>query len=434
VEILILSLFCAALLVCLLLDVSILYALLLGLFLFLFYGQRRGFALSELGKMALEGVMKVKNILITFVLIGVLTALWRDAGVISVIVCYAARLIHPPLFILMAFLLNCLISFLTGTAFGTAATMGVICMTIASALGVSPLPVGGAVLAGSFFGDRCSPVSTSALLVSELTKTSIFDNIRRMLRSCLVPLLISCGLYALWGFISTPSGDLPDLNALFSREFTLSWICLLPAAVLLILSLLKVNVKLAMALCILATLPVSLFIQHTPALHLPMVMFRGFQAADPEVSSMLSGGGILSMLKVSAIVCLSSSYSGIFEKTGLLNAAQRGIDALTQRSTSFVSVLLTSILSGVVACNQTLTIMITHQLCRQTEPDSQRLALYLEDTAVVISPLIPWSIACAVPLTTIGVSSSCVLTAFFLYLLPLWQLICSFLEKHRKSE
>lgn len=87
-------------------------------------------AWGELFKLSVSGVKTVKNILITFMLIGMLTALWRKAGTIPIIVCYAAQLISPALFLLMTFLLNCFISVLTGTSFGAAATMGVICAAI----------------------------------------------------------------------------------------------------------------------------------------------------------------------------------------------------------------------------------------------------------------------------------------------------------------
>ncbi len=173
-----LGLFCAALLICIVLDLSTLYALAFGLLVFLLYGRRKGFSRRELFRMAFEGIKTVRNILITFFLIGIMTALWRAAGTIPVIVCYASGLIRPSVFLLMAFLLNCLVSVLTGTSFGTAATMGIICAAIGTAMGVSPLLTGGAVLSGAFFGDRCSPVSTSALLVAAVTKTDIYDNIR----------------------------------------------------------------------------------------------------------------------------------------------------------------------------------------------------------------------------------------------------------------
>ncbi len=46
------------------------------------------------------------------------------------------------------------------------------------------------------------------------------------------------------------------------------------------------------------------------------------------------------------------------------------------------------------------------------------MAICLEDTAIVIPPLLPWSIAGAVPVATIGAPQTCVVTALFLFLLP----------------
>ena len=55
-----------------------------------------------------------------------------------------------------------------------------------------------------------------------------------------------------------------------------------------------------------------------------------------------------------------------------------------------------------IACNQTLSIMLTHQLCKEGNPDNKRFAIDLENTAVVLAPLVPWSIAGAVPLAAVG--------------------------------
>ena len=53
----------------------------------------------------------------------------------------------------------------------------------------------------------------------------------------------------------------------------------------------------------------------------------------------------------------------------------------------------------------------------------EKLAIYLENSAVVVAPLIPWSIAGGVPLASAGAPAASLLTAFFLFLLPLWQLV-----------
>ena len=426
-----LGLFCIMLLTCLALDLSILYALCAGLVLFLLYGRRRGFTWGALGRMALTGVKTVRNVLITFLLIGMLTALWRAAGTIPVIVCYAGELVRPQVFLLMAFLLNCGISLLTGTSFGTAATMGVICAAMGTALGVDLRLIGGAVLSGAFFGDRCSPVSTSCLLVSEITGTNIFDNLKTFFRAAWVPFGTACAVYALLGLTNSHSGTLPDLWALFGAGFNLHWIAVLPAAAILLLSCLRVNVKIAMTVSILTAIPICMFLQSLSLADTIGFMLGGYRTQAAALSSIVDGGGAVSMLRAGAIVCLSSSYSGIFRKTGLLDRIKSSIAALANRTTPYIATLCTSLLSNMVACNQTLGILLTHQLCGDLEHDEHRFALFLADSATITAPLIPWSIAGAVPLAAVGANASAIPFACYLYLVPLWHMFRSLKEKKR---
>lgn len=422
-EVLTIGIFCALLIICIITGKSILYALLAGLIIFSLYGKKQGYSWRQISRMALQGAWKVKNILLTFILIGMLTALWRQAGTIPAIICYTVRLIKPSTFLLMTFLLNCLISVLTGTALGTAATIGVVCATMASALGIPSWMTGGAILSGVYFGDRCSPVSTSALLVAELTETGIYTNIKNMIKSALAPFTITCILYLTVSIQLHGKTEMPDLGHAFGSEFRLSWIALLPAAVILLLSVVQAGVKIAMIASIVTAIPVCIGLQNMAFTELPELLLNGFHSTDVTVAAMLNGDGITSMLKVGAIVCISSSYSGIFQATGILNGFQKMVCLLANRTKPYFAVLVTSILTSVMACNQTLAIMLTGQLCSRTEPDKLRFANNLEDSAVIIAPLVPWSIACAVPLTAAGAPGYSVLFAVFLYLLPLCDLV-----------
>ena len=422
-EVLTIGIFCALLIICIITGKSILYALLAGLIIFSLYGKKQGYSWRQINRMALQGVWKVKNILLTFILIGMLTALWRQAGTIPAIICYTVHLIKPSTFLLMTFLLNCLISVLTGTALGTAATIGVVCATMASALGIPSWMTGGAILSGVYFGDRCSPVSTSALLVAELTETGIYTNIKNMIKNALAPFTITCILYLTVSIQLHGKTEMPDLGHAFGSEFRLSWIALLPAAVILLLSVVQAGVKIAMIASIVTAIPVCIGLQNMAFTELPELLLNGFHSTDVTVAAMLNGGGITSMLKVGAIVCISSSYSGIFQATGILNGFQKMVCLLADRTKPYFAVLVTSILTSVMACNQTLAIMLTGQLCSRTEPDKLRFANNLEDSAVIIAPLVPWSIACAVPLTAAGAPGYSVLFAVFLYLLPLCDLV-----------
>ncbi len=417
---LVIALFAVALIACLALDISLVYALLIGYALFFCYGLYKKRTVRQMLAFSLTGVKTVKNVVTVFLLIGCITATWRASGTVAFIITAAARLITPEIYLLLVFLLNAIVSVLTGTSFGTAATMGVITAAIGAAMGANPLFLGGAVLAGAFFGDRSSPMSTSALLVCELTGTDIFDNIKRMLRSALAPFIISCAIYLALGFFGAKGEYSSEIIDSFSEHFSLHFTTVLPAALIIVLSLFKVKVKFTMLISIATALIVCVFVQKLPALTLLNTLIMGYTAPDAQLGAMMNGGGLVSMLRPAVIIIISSSYSGIFDGTGLLDDLKSRLAKLSTKLTPFGGAFITSVVAGMVACNQTLCIMLTHQLMKDEFPDKSEMALALEDTAVVTSPLVPWSIASAVPLASVGAPALSILFAFYLYLLPLW--------------
>ena len=402
-------------------GIPILAALAIGYLIFFAYSLNCGYSAKDIFAMSWKGIKTAKNILLTFLFIGMLTALWRAAGTIPAIVSYCAGLMNPAVMILMAFLLNCLVSVLTGTAFGTAATMGVICMTMAKAVGCNEILAGGAILSGVFFGDRCSPVSTSALLVAELTHTNIFDNIRLMVKTAILPLILTCVFYGVCGIVfpAAESGNL-SLAESFSSVFRLGLIPILPAVVIMVLSLFRVQVRKAMLASIVTALGVCLFWQHTDPSLIVGILVGGYKSPDPAISSMIDGGGIMSMVRVALIITISSSYSGIFEETGLLNGLKSKMGTVSRKITPFGTILMTSVAAGMVACNQTLATMLVDQICKELEPDAQKFAIDMENSVIVVAPLVPWSIAGAVPLASVSAPLTSIVAAVFLYLLPLW--------------
>ncbi len=181
-----------------------------------------------------------------------------------------------------------------------------------------------------------------------------------------------------------------------------------------------------MLISIIVAAAVCMFIQKIEPGEILRILIWGYRSDSPEIARMLNGGGILSMKRVAFIVCLSSSYAGMFEGTHMLDALKEKIAGIGERIPAFGVMLGLSVLTSAVSCNQTLSIILTNQLCEKLEPDSENRAIMLEDAPVLIAPLIPWSIAGAVPVTTIGASSLCLFAAIYLYAVPLWHLIYSF--------
>ena len=430
-ELWILAAFSAALIACLASGKSLILALLAGFLLFFSYGVKTGHPFSEMARLAVSGVKTAKNVIITLILVGMLTAAWRVSGTIPYIVYHASQWCDGSAVLLASFLLCALVSALTGTSFGTAATIGVICMTIANSMNIPPMYSGGAIMAGAYFGDRCSPMSTSALLVAAITKTDIFTNCRLMVKTSIVPCLLTCAVYAAMGMLFQDGGAHHDAAGLFRQAFTLSWITLIPAALVIILSARRIDVKIIMVISTAAAAAIAVSTQQLTPLEVLTVCLLGFHPADPALARLASGGGAVSMTDVVAIICISSSYAGMFSGTGFLHRIQGHMAALSRRATPFGAVIATSVATSMVSCNQTLATMLTHQLCQSVEPDPQRLAIHLENTVIVISALVPWSIACSAFLAIIDAPLASVPLACYLYFIPLWNFLTSRPKQHR---
>ena len=426
-------LFSLSLITCLLLKFSVVYALVTGYIIFIIYGLIKRHNLIILIKKSFEGVLTVKNILLVFILIGMITALWRASGTIAFIVYMGSKLISPSILILLTFLLCSILSVLIGTSLGTAATMGVICVSIGKTMGVNPYYVGGAVLSGIYFGDRCSPMSTSALLIAELTKTNLYTNIKLMIKTSVIPFIVTCLFYLLLGFKSTVSNISVDVTEIFKQNYNLNIIVIIPAILIVILSILKINVKKTMLVSIVISFIIAIFIQRDSIVALINYCIFGYHHPNERLNLMMKGGGILSMVNVSLIVGISSSYSGIFKETKMLVSLKKHLKDFSKKTSNYFVIFLSSIISGAIACNQSLGTILTNELCGELV-EKQKMAIILENTVILLVGLIPWNIAMGVPLKTIGIGVMSGIYAFYLYFLPLWNLFLGVIEERKYKE
>lgn len=422
-ELVTLGIFCAALVGAIFTGVPTVCALLVGLAAFCIYAWRWSGSARRVARMCWEGIAPIAKILGMLALIGVLTGLWRAAGVIPAIVYYAVPLISPGVFLLATFLLNCLVSVLTGTSFGTAATVGSICISMAGAMGVPLFAAGGAALSRAFFGDRCSPISTSALLVADLTGTDFYNNLKRMVKSAAVPFVLTCAVYFALGPLIPASGEAGDMAASLASAFAVGPVVLPPPMIVFALALMRVDILVVIGAGIASSISLCLMVQDMTMADVARTAILGYVASLPQVRA-LSGGGLASMLDAVQIVCITSAYAGIFKETPLLAGIDRVVRRMSRRLSPYGVTLMTSVLTAIISCNQTLAIMLAHQLCSDLDQSANDHALDLEDSVVLVAGLVPWSIAGAVPLASMGapIAASMAL-AIYLYAVPAWRLL-----------
>lgn len=417
------ALFLTAVFACLTLGLSLVPALLFGLGLFTALGLTRGHSLRALAVMAFAKGRTSLIVVSVFLVIGMVTSLWRASGTIAFFLYHGLRIISPPLFLLIAFLLSALLSFLLGSSFGVVGTCGVILITMARSGGVDPLITAGAILSGAYFGDRCSPMSSCAMLVAACTGTKLYRNIREMLKTAALPTLLTTAAFAALSVRNPISSVNAEVLSALSEQFSLHWTVLLPAVILLALCLFRFPVKWAMAASAAAAFLLAVLLQGmTPADALRTALL-GYRPAHEGLRQILSGGGLISMLSSGLVVFLTSLYIGILEGIHALDTAHSRVEQLTTKLGLFPGAVLTSLILAAVFCNQSATILMGEQLLsrsyRQQGASPTELAMDIANSGVVIAPLIPWNIALSVPLSMLDVGIGAVPWCILLYLIPL---------------
>ncbi|MBQ3575488.1 MAG: hypothetical protein IJA26_07445, partial [Clostridia bacterium] len=374
------AVFMAAMIFSLVRGISMIFPLVLGLIAFGAVALKRGFKIKNILKMMLHGVLDARIVVVILLLIGCLTSLWRQSGTIAYFTYYGIRLIPPEIFVLAAFLLTSIMSYALGTSFGVSATMGVILLTIARASGISTVLTGGAVMSGLYFGDRASPASSSASLVANVTKTDHSKNIRLLLKTSIVPFILSAAFYALTAFFTGEGSVDTALIADFEAEFRLSLWCVTPTVLLLALAFAGMKIKYVMAINIAYCVGLTAILQKTNVLTVLKMTLLGFAPRNPALESVLSGGGAVSMLEVAVLLLLSSACAGLFEGTGMLSSVENVLAVISRRAGRFAAMLVTCVGVCAVFCNQTIGIIMCRQCMSKNygDSDAEKTAFMLD--------------------------------------------------------
>ena len=415
------------------------YPLMAGLLLFIVVAFKRGYTLNSLVNMAFIGGKKSLIIIKIFLLIGAITSIWMTSGTVPAIVYYGIELLKPNVFILSAFLTSCFVSFLIGTSIGTCGTIGVALMVVAKSGGVNLAATAGAVIAGAYFGDRCSPMSSSASLVAYLTETDIYINIKSMFKTSALPFGISVIFYTILSRIFPLHSSANGINNEIIKAFNVNVIVLLPALVILILSLFKINVKISMLASITIAFLLSIFIQHQTLVNCIKFIILGYSTDKlSPLYTIIKGGGIISMLKASLVIFVGSAFAGVIEGSNLLKSVEDITLKANSRHGVFRNVSILSIFTAAIGCSQSFSVILTHILnkkaYKKNELDNSTFAIDLENTAIMISALIPWNIALLAPLIILGANASCIPYLIYIYMVPITNLILIRFKSNKKSE
>ena len=374
-----------------------------------------GFSYQQIKSAMISGIEKGLGAIFIFFLIGILVAALIESGTIGGLIYYGLDLLHPSFFLPAGLVLCSLMSLATGTAWGTIATIGVVLMGLGDVLGI-PLPiVVGMIVSGASFGDKMSPVSDTTNLAAMSADTDLYSHIKSMLYTTVPTYIITLIAFMMIG-VSFSSQvlsveELMNLRDLLDSEFAISPLTLLPLLVLLILSLKRTPAE----ACMLASVATAVFLAVTTqersatdvlnSLHTGYVADTGLQQLD----TLLSRGGITSMMWTMSLALIALSLGGILERAGFVRVLLSGLLNRIERSASLMATTIgTGVVTNMSMGEGYLSIIFGGQIFKESyEKDrleKHMLSRCLEEGATLSTSLIPWTTSGAFITGVLGMS------------------------------
>ncbi len=184
-----------------------------------FYGVRK---LSDGIQVYLKGMSNMMSVAVILVLAWALSSVGKELGAAAYIAEQAQAGFPYWLLPAVAFLLAGIISFATGSSWGTFAIMMPLVIPTAVAIDAPLLVCIGAVLSGGLFGDHCSPISETTILSSTGAGCEQYEHFRTQLPYAVLNGVIALGCFLLAGVAASPVIVLAAIVAQFAIYYVLS--------------------------------------------------------------------------------------------------------------------------------------------------------------------------------------------------------------------
>jgi NhaC family Na+:H+ antiporter len=389
---------------------------------------RKGHPWDDIVKSGQHALQSIVTPIFILLAIGALIGTWNLSGTIPTLAFYGIQILQPKFMYVATALICGVISLGIGSSWTTAGTIGVGLIGIANLIGVSPAITAGAVISGSYLGDKLSPLSETTVLTAQLADVDVGTHIRAMLWTAGPAFLIAAVSFTILGFRERGYSG-PQIESELSRLDQVFWITplnLIPLAVLVALSIKKVPASLAiLSSALLAGLLAVVFQPHAvlrfvnePALPTAVAYVKGVWSAlangfridsgMPEVDSLLTRGGMSRMLNTIWIVIGAVTFGTLLDD---FNMIAKLVNPLLARATTvgrlILAVVSTAIGLNIITADQYIALVLPVRMFRlefrRRGLKAQNLSRACADAGTVTSPLVPWNSCGAFMAVTLGV-------------------------------
>lgn len=365
--------------------------------------------------------------------VGMLISIWIAAGTVPTIVNYGLDILTPGLFLPVTCALAAIISLSTGTSWGTLGTVGLALMAIGNALNIPIYWTAGAVVSGSFFGDKMSPLSeTTNLSPAIVGGIDLWDHIKGVLPTTIPAMGLALIIYAI---VSRRYGaNIPDMaptleiQNTMQTHFKLGLLTLIPALSVVYMGYKKYSAMGTICLGVLLGSLIAIFYQGIPISEIFGILQNGYisETGVAYVDDLLSKGGVMSMTWVITLTLFALAFAGSLEYFGTFDAIMTQLDRVIKSrisliGASYASVLGVSTILGDVYTSLVLPGRLLRGKYRSMGYKRTTLTRTMEDCGTLASPLIPWNMGGSFVASTLGVPTLLYAPfALFCWLSPLF--------------
>lgn len=403
------------------------------------YGLLKKVSYRTLEKGLVDGAGAGMSAVFLFFFIGMLISSWMISGTIPTLIYAGFTLISMTFFYAIVFIVTSLIGLSIGSSLTTVATIGVAFIGMATAMDLSLAITAGAIVSGAFFGDKMSPLSDTTNLSSTIVGVDLFDHIRNMGWTTIPAFVITLGLFV-WLSPEATGASVQNISIFKEGLLATGMIhgyTLVPLVVLIVLTLAKTPALMTLALSSISAIAISFLHQTSTASEIFKVLFSGYVSSTgiTEIDSLLSRGGMESMMFTVALVLLALSMGGLLFTLGIVQCLLAKVESVLRKVSSVIAAsALTAIGINILIGEQYLSILLTGQAFKEPYDKvglaGKNLSRVMEDAGTVVNPLVPWSV-CGIFITgVIGVPTLEYLPfAFFCLLSPVLTILFGFTGK-----
>ncbi|NWO02799.1 MAG: Na+/H+ antiporter NhaC [Idiomarinaceae bacterium] len=413
-------------------------------------GFKNGFSWQQIEEGITEGISVALGAMLIILAVGSLIGTWLLSGTVPTLIYFGLELLNPSLFYAASCIICGVVALSIGSSWTTAATIGVALMGVASGMGLEPAIAAGAIISGAYFGDKMSPLSDTTNLAPAVSGTELFAHIRYMGYTAGPAFVISVLLFLILGLNADTNVSLQRLELMqeqLNATFNVGWEMLVPLAVLLYLAATRKPALPTVFFGALLGGVWALIFQPemvsqiageegwVPALKVVWLALSDgvtVSTGSANLDSLLSGGGMSSMLNTVWLILSAMTFGAIMEKVGLLERFIRGMLKSAKSVGSLVTgTIFTCFGANVLTADQYMAIVLPGRMFKEEYErrnlDPRVLSRTLEDSGTITSALIPWNTCGAYMFSVLAVSPfEYGIYAFFNYLTPLIAIILAY--------